>query len=56
MCSQVQSLGPPTNKNHVREWTFAEFQVYLHSHGFKVLRSFNGIQHTTTQFHVAAIN
>lgn len=45
--------GPPINGHHVREWTFHEFQLYLTSQGFRVVRAFDGIQHDFTQFVVA---
>lgn len=30
-----RSLGPPANPHHIREWTSAEFVIFLRSHGFE---------------------
>jgi len=46
-------LGPPVNKHHVREWTLHEFKIYLESLGFRVVKSYEGIQHISTQFAIA---
>ncbi|MHC4498731.1 MAG: glycosyltransferase, partial [Planctomycetota bacterium] len=35
-----ESLGPPTNPAHVREWNISEFRKYISSCGFSVLESF----------------
>ena len=48
-----ESLGPPKNEHHVREWTMHELQSYLESYGFRVVKSFDGIQHVRTQFAIA---
>jgi predicted TPR repeat methyltransferase len=34
------SLGPPENKAHVREWNVSELQRYIESRGFKILKHF----------------
>lgn len=47
--------GPPGSPYHVREWTFHEFQLYLQSQGFRVLKSFDGVQNPTTQVHAAVL-
>ena len=47
--------GPPTNPSHVREWTFHEFQVYLQNQGFEILKSFDGVQHPSTQMHIVKL-
>lgn len=47
--------GPPRNIHHVREWTFAEFQLYLISHGFQIIKSFDGVRVAFTQMHVIRI-
>jgi hypothetical protein len=44
--------GPPAYGYHVREWTFHEFQLYIQSQGFKLLKSFDGVQNPTTQMHI----
>jgi hypothetical protein len=45
------SNGPPKNKQHVREWTFDEFKMYLNKH-FDVLESFLGKNQTECQWHL----
>jgi hypothetical protein len=47
--------GPPYSEYHVREWTFHEFQLYLQSQGFELLKSFDGVQNPTTQMHVVRL-
>ena len=44
--------GPPVNLNHVREWTFHEFQLYLESQGFQILKSLDGVLSLTGQMHI----
>lgn len=34
------SLGPPENKAHVREWNMSEFAKYIEHSGFKILKHF----------------
>lgn len=46
-------LGPPRNTHHVREWTLHELKMFLESLGFRVVKSYEGIQHRTTQFAIA---
>ena len=45
--------GPPNNPHHVPVWTFHEFQLYLHSKGFRVVKPFDGVQHHWSMFFVA---
>jgi hypothetical protein len=47
--------GPPNGGYHVREWTFHEFQLYLHSEGFELVLSHDGVQNPTTQMHIARL-
>ena len=44
--------GPPKNPHHVREWTFHEFQLYLESRGFFIIKSFNGLTTPTGRMHL----
>ena len=46
-------LGPPVNTHHVREWTLHESKMYLESLGFRVVKSYEGIQHISTLFAIA---
>lgn len=34
------SLGPPANLAHVREWNISEFREYISSRGFKIIKHF----------------
>lgn len=34
------SMGPPRNLNHVREWNMSEFKAYLQSRNFHIIRHF----------------
>ena len=47
--------GPPVNLNHVREWTFHEFQLYMESQGFEVAKSFDGTTTLQGMMHVLKI-
>jgi len=35
-----KNIGPPEDKAHVREWSFAEFESYLRGKGFEVIEHF----------------
>ena len=45
--------GPPSNTHHVREWTLHEFKMFLESLGFRVVKSYEGIQHISILFAMA---
>ena len=42
---------PPTNKAHIREWTFSEFKMYLNKH-FNIIESYLGKYQTECQWHL----
>ena len=52
-CNKVE--GPPVNLNHVREWTFHEFQLYLESQGFEVVKSFDGATTLQAMMHIVRV-
>jgi hypothetical protein len=52
---KLKMEGPPVNLNHVREWTFHEFQLYLESQGFEIVRSLDGVLSLTGQMHIVRI-
>jgi len=48
MLYEKQQCGPPYNTDHVREWTFFEFQKYLENK-FKIIEHFHCIECNTCQ-------
>ena len=45
------NIGPPPNKCHVREWTFAELKKYLSKY-FEIKDSFLGKTQIECQWHL----
>ncbi|HUS39186.1 MAG TPA: class I SAM-dependent methyltransferase [Pirellulales bacterium] len=44
--------GPPENKSHVREWTFAEFDDYLMKRGWLIIEHYHSSRSQGTQLAV----